>query len=337
MVFEQMKVIVISGTHSDNEKTVFAREVLSLVPGSVFIKIGHGPKKSEAENGFYQCGTPFSEIVKEHRGMEYLILESESVQKDIEPVLTLYITGADKNGPAGFAGNRADIVSGTVLNTHAVRVFSEKSGLPEETIKRIIWLAGARLEEVTAVILAGGKSIRMGRDKAGLEISGTTLLDRIFCALSGNFDEIILNTSAGSSLAVNGVRSVQDHYPNCGPLGGIYSGLDAASHDLVFIVACDIPDINIGLVRKLLSFSENYDIVIPSFVEGRSEPLYSIYRKSVLGPAAELLEGGKLRIAELFGKVRTKVLLVENTGWYVNLNTPEDYNTYIEKTERTGG
>jgi molybdopterin-guanine dinucleotide biosynthesis protein A len=128
---------------------------------------------------------------------------------------------------------------------------------------------------------------------------------------------------------------VVDIIPGKGPLMGIYSGICASSSFVNFVIACDIPVINIPLLKELLSHSFLYDIVVPSFGQGTYEPLFAVYTKRIITPAKTLLDNDQRRVASLFSLCKTKIMETADKEWYTNLNTPQDYAYFIEKVPGT--
>jgi molybdopterin-guanine dinucleotide biosynthesis protein A len=112
---------------------------------------------------------------------------------------------------------------------------------------------------------------------------------------------------------------------------GICSCLKASSNDLCFITACDIPEIKTGYILKMLEMAPESDIVVPVSDSSGYEPMYALYRKSVIAPAWELLQSGKLKISPLFDMVVTKYIPFDGDGWYHNLNYRNDYQEFSRK------
>jgi len=110
---------------------------------------------------------------------------------------------------------------------------------------------------------------------------------------------------------------------------GIASALGFSENEVNFVTACDIPDIEVSFVRRMLVEAEGFDIVIPVDKDGRSEPLFAVYNKSVLGPINEVLRKGGRKISDVFSRCRVKY--VELEGDIVNLNTKAEYEEYLEK------
>ena len=158
---------------------------------------------------------------------------------------------------------------------------------------------------MTAIILAGGKSLRLGRDKALEEIGGKSLIERVIERLSSLGNEIIVVISSSDQLPDLSASRVVDIYPGKGALGGIYSGLRAATSFHSLVVACDMPFLSIALLRYLVETCPGFDIVIPR-VAGNIEPLHAVYSKNCLTPIEAMLDEGKLRIADFFPAVRVR-------------------------------
>ncbi len=188
----------------------------------------------------------------------------------------------------------------------------------------------AKFINVTAIVLAGGKNTRMGGvDKSLLPVKGIPMIRHIADQLHSHFSEILIGGDVAKYNFL-GYRVIPDVSKGMGPLMGIYSCLLASGSDLNFITACDIPDINISLVSKMLELAADADIVMPVHGEDSFEPLHAIYRKTVIPVARELLDEGRLRIAGLFGVLKTKFIPFDGREWYYNLNYPADYNDYNE-------
>jgi molybdopterin-guanine dinucleotide biosynthesis protein A len=161
------------------------------------------------------------------------------------------------------------------------------------------------VSQVSAVILAGGRSRRLGVDKALLKLDGEWLLERIANALARLSDDLFAVVDDLDKLGHLRLRTVADARPGLGPLGGIYSGLLAMRHERGLFVACDMPLLNLNLLRYMVSLSSDFDVVIPR-IGHNVEPLHAIYSKACVAPIAELLERGDLRIVHFFPRVRVR-------------------------------
>lgn len=191
---------------------------------------------------------------------------------------------------------------------------------------------------MTAIILAGGRGLRMKADKAGLAVGDRTLLGHVLFQLVPNFEEVLVSVSKGQKVGLKQrprpgesprIRIIDDEIPGQGPLGGILAGLKAAANDASAVVACDIPDINIPLLRSLARAADDAEIAVPVGPVGHFEPLFAVYRKSAVPEIEALLQSGERSILPLFGRCRTTVLRIEDAAWLRNLNTRTDYESYI--------
>lgn len=336
-VLQIVKTIVIAGAHSNVGKTRLACQIQTLLQNAVYIKIGHGTSKEGKQGVFYHTGTPFDVIRSRHENADYLIIESNSILTEITPACTVYLTGEPQKPSAIEAQKKADIIKGSRITKETVEQLRTRLGLPQTIIHKIIWFSGARPVHTTAIILAGGKSSRMGRDKASLDINGKQSLIRLRQLLAPYFDEIIVSVNREKAVSLDGVRIVRDNKDGQGPLMGIYSALRQSHSATNFIIACDIPNVNMTLLFELLSQSEDHDIAVPSFTQGEFEPLFAVYTKHVVPAAQKLLEAHRRRIACLFEVCETAVVSSSDNAWYVNLNTPDDYRNYCKNAQPVAG
>ena len=185
------------------------------------------------------------------------------------------------------------------------------------------------IDNVTALILAGGKSSRMGADKALLEFQGKPLVQIILDRLQLLFTRIVLSVNSPDALRQFPVDRVVDRYPETGPMGAITSVLEGGEAR-IFCVACDMPFLNPALIQYLCSL-EDCDAVVPVW-KSRLEVMHSIYSKAILTPFRTLLEQRRFRIANAFPEVRVRyvedeeICRIDPEGASCrNLNTPEDY------------
>lgn len=158
---------------------------------------------------------------------------------------------------------------------------------------------------MTSIVLAGGKSRRLGRNKAVEEIGGQRLIQRVIDRLSLLGNEIIVVASSKDQPPDLGLRKVVDIYPGKGALGGIYSGLKESPSFHSLVVACDMPFLCIALLRYLMELSPGFDIVIPR-VGKYVEPLHAVYSKNCLEPMEAMLQKGKLKISGLLDAVAVR-------------------------------
>jgi molybdenum cofactor guanylyltransferase len=195
---------------------------------------------------------------------------------------------------------------------------------------------GSRMAEATAIVLAGGKSSRMGRPKALLPFDSEPLIAHIVRTLQYLFGEIVVVAAPGQDLPSLPVKLVRDDIAYQGPVGGIYYGLKASGGEFSLVTSCDVAFLNSRFISYLISQIANYDIVVP-YWEGRFQPLQAIYRRSVLPLLKGQLERGELRPVYLFDKVRTcrigedEIRRFDPDGLsFFNMNTPADYDRALQ-------
>jgi molybdopterin-guanine dinucleotide biosynthesis protein A len=183
---------------------------------------------------------------------------------------------------------------------------------------------------MTGVILAGGKSLRMGRDKAFLELGGTAVIERVISALGGITERLIIVTDDPLKYAGYGLETASDIYPGVGVLGGIHTGLSYMREDSGFFCACDMPFINPDLVKFIIEKRGRASAAVPR-VGGELEPLFAVYSKNCLKPAEDAIKAGEKRIISFFDNIKVKEIpeaeiksIDPDLLSFMNLNTPED-------------
>jgi molybdopterin-guanine dinucleotide biosynthesis protein A len=184
--------------------------------------------------------------------------------------------------------------------------------------------------KITGIILAGGKNLRMGKNKAFLEIMGQRIIDRTKQLFVDLFDEVFLVANSPLDYLDLNLRVVSDLFPEGGALGGIFSGLFHASHSHAFVAACDMPFLNKALISHLSALSPGYDIVIPKTEDGW-QPLHAVYSQKCLPFMEDLLQEKNLKIIDFFPKVKKREVTTEEIlpfdpqlVSFLNVNTPED-------------
>lgn len=186
--------------------------------------------------------------------------------------------------------------------------------------------------EISIALLAGGKSSRMGKDKALLTYDGKTFLERLieeFC----DFDEILVSVRDENQYELEKygkkVKVIADEKFEKGPLEGIRRALSESKNDFVFVSAADMPFMTKDLPQYIADFlCSDYDLYLP-LVDGRAQPLCAVYKKSLLPVLENQLAAGELKLSLLFDKVRTKFISMEkssiNKKIFLNVNTPREY------------
>lgn len=161
---------------------------------------------------------------------------------------------------------------------------------------------------MTSIILVGGRSLRLGSSKALEIIGGKSLIERVVERVKLVSSQTLIVTSPRQlALPVAGeVEVLVDLYPGTGPLGGIYTGLLASPSSYSIVVGCDMPFLNIELLRYMIELSRDFDAVVPRLGEGKVEPLHAIYAKGCLDNMKTQLEHNQLRIARFLNTVRVR-------------------------------
>ena len=161
---------------------------------------------------------------------------------------------------------------------------------------------------MTAIILAGGKSSRLGRNKALQVIEGKNLIQWMIDRLATLSTEIIIATAHGEAIPCSSAvrtKTVADIYPGKGPLMGIYSGLMASSSSRAIVVSCDTPFLSVSLLEYMARICSIFDVVVPR-IKDKLEPLCAVYSKNCLVPIRVLLEQDERRIRKLYSMVKVK-------------------------------
>ncbi len=182
---------------------------------------------------------------------------------------------------------------------------------------------------MTGIILAGGKNRRIGKNKALLKIGEKQIIKLIVEKLKIVFDNVLVVTNSSFDYQFLGIRVVQDIVSKRGPLGGIYTGLLISQSEYNFICGCDMPFLNVDLLRFMSSEIDDSDAIIP-VVKGFVEPLHSIYSKRCLSAIRFHLEAEDLKVKNFFSQVKCKYLSEDKIKKYdsqllsfFNLNTSQ--------------
>jgi len=187
--------------------------------------------------------------------------------------------------------------------------------------------------EVSGVVLAGGKSKRMGMDKRHLSVHGKPLLDRVTSILLELFPEVLLVLAEEDiSRQDDRIRIVTDLIPDCAAVGGLYTGLYHSRYSRVFVVACDMPFINPAVIGLFLQKIDATDIVVAQLVSGL-QPLHGLYSKQCLPVLKDMIDDRDLRLQNIADKQGLTVHRVPETEIkrvdpqllsFLNVNSPAD-------------
>lgn len=188
------------------------------------------------------------------------------------------------------------------------------------------------ISDVTGVLLAGGKSRRMGEDKRFLSIGGQTLLDHGVSVLQTLFQDVCIVIAQDSPLLSTTAPVVRDLVPDCGSLGGLYTGLREVRTTHIFVAACDMPFLNLNVIRFMVGLKEAADIVVASW-NSRLQPTHAIYGKRCLPVLEDMIHRREMAIQGLCEHRSLRVRLVTENELsaidaeglsFVNINDPSD-------------
>ena len=197
----------------------------------------------------------------------------------------------------------------------------KREGLLQMTLKK----------NCTAIILCGGKSSRMGFDKALLSVNNTYVLLETYQKLATIFESVVLVTDDCRKFPAvfSNCHMWEDEYSEQGPLGGIVTALEKMTTDFLFVTACDIPNISVKDISRLVSEAMDNDVVL--FAKGEKyETLCARYSNRCLPIFKEQLDNNQYRIRANFDQLRLKVLAVSETNKLHNVNRPEELKLWQE-------
>jgi len=203
--------------------------------------------------------------------------------------------------------------------------------------------------DFTAIILSGGKSIRLGEDKAFLRINNLTIVERIYNLLQNIFPEVLIISNESNNYKFLTNKIFNDIYVGFGPLSGIHSGLFHSETENNFIISCDMPFVNHDAINFIISQNSNHDIIIPKS-KNKFHSLCGIYKKTCLANSENLLKSAsskintqngktKVKLFDLINSVNTNFLEISNEKFFnddlfFNMNSIEDYEYVKSKLKK---
>jgi len=183
---------------------------------------------------------------------------------------------------------------------------------------------------MTGIILSGGKSSRMGANKAFLHVGGERLIDRTVRIFKEIFPEVILVTNSPLDYLDQDCTIATDIIKGKGPLGGIYTGLFHASHERIFMAACDMTFLNRAFIKYMMDHCADFDIVVPELPDGL-QPLHAIYSRRCLPAIKRLIDKDQLKITGFYKGLKKLTIPEDVTKrfdpkgmMFINVNTEED-------------
>ena len=183
---------------------------------------------------------------------------------------------------------------------------------------------------ISGFILAGGKSRRMGTDKALLAFQGKPLLEHMIKLVEPFCDNIAIS-GQNFDYSTFGTKMIPDLYADCGPIAGVFSALKYSVSDWNLLVSVDVPFVNEELFLFLISNIGDYDCIIPKNISG-VEPLIGLYHGRILPVIEELIKSGDYRLTNLLSKLNTRYLdcndlIKKYPRLFMNINRLEDYQS----------
>ena len=181
------------------------------------------------------------------------------------------------------------------------------------------------------VILAGGKSRRMGRDKLALMFEGTTLLGSAVYRFKEEFEDVYISVDDAGKYDNIAEKKIVDILPGAGPLSGLHAALAVLPSESVFLVAADLPFATAGAAKRVIELCGEKETCIIELPNGKLEPLFGCYRKSLLSRCEEAILAGDYRMTEIILGADSRLVTPYELGtlWdeklITNINYPEDY------------
>lgn len=198
------------------------------------------------------------------------------------------------------------------------------------------------MDNVTGVVLAGGASQRMGRNKAFLELDGRSLIEVVIERMESVCAEVLVVAGDAQLYASLGVSVIEDRFRGVGALGGLHAGLEAASHELSLVVGCDMPFLNLDLLRAFAGWAEGFDVaVLRHGEEEYVEPLHGAYRRTCLPVMEAAIRAKRRRIVSFFPHVQVRYVTLTDVApfdpdlrSFRNVNTPQEWQAVQAEWER---
>lgn len=184
--------------------------------------------------------------------------------------------------------------------------------------------------DICAVILAGGKSSRMGSNKALLDFGGRPLISVLVDRIRHITNQILISSNDPNPYEFLNLPVIPDQYRGHGPLAGLHAAMLWNECPLYIVLACDLPNLQASLLLKLADLAKGYDVAIPRTRDGLAHPLCAVYRRTCLPEVENSLLRGDSKIIEILMQSSLSIRWVgPEEGHYrdadlANINTPED-------------
>ncbi len=253
-----------------------------------------------------------------------VVCESSALRQVLRPDLLLLVCGAP-GGPWKPSAIEA--------RPHADRLVRWRDDGPDMALDEL-QLDGGRWRmslAAAAIVLAGGASRRMGRDKSLLDVDGQPLIAHVIAQLDPWLAPVLISANEPEKYAFLQRPVIPDAVTGQGPARGIASALAASPRERNLVVACDIPHIDRALGRSLLHALVGADVAVPVDPQGHLEPLFAAYRRRAEPALRTLLDAGGRRIADAYAGLRVRRLVPEPNRRLVNLNTRADWIDFFDR------
>ncbi|MDP2722983.1 MAG: molybdenum cofactor guanylyltransferase [Bacteroidales bacterium] len=185
--------------------------------------------------------------------------------------------------------------------------------------------------ELTGIVLSGGKSRRMGKEKGLCHFRGKALITYAIDTLKPLCRTLIISANDKiDQYELLDYRVISDEIPDAGPIGGLYSCLRQSQSAINLVISCDTPFVTIEVYQELLKYSHDYQAVVPIHENGFIEPLTACYHLSCISVVQQQLTAGNFKMMDLLEKLNTKYVRIESAiegskaSLFHNLNSPED-------------
>lgn len=183
--------------------------------------------------------------------------------------------------------------------------------------------------KITGIILAGGKSSRMGRDKGWIELNNKPLINYAIEALKPYCDQILISSNSKEYKSL-GYHVYEDKIKNCGPLGGIYSSLLHSSTQRNMVLSCDMPLVSTELIKYVLDKCIEGKLSLPIHGANFMEPLCAVYPLEAIQHLEKFIKEGKLKLIDLVNSIPTEQIMIDPSNYFyhpdlfLNINRPGD-------------
>ena len=184
--------------------------------------------------------------------------------------------------------------------------------------------------QATGVVLAGGKSKRMGYDKAFLEVGEAAMIKQVASELKKVCNEVLIAGGTEEYGELLGLPVIPDRIPGRGPLSGIHAALGAAKNSKCLVTACDMPFVTAALARSMITQADGYDVAVPTHGI-HLQPLFAVYDKNCIGPIEQSLLNNVRKVIDFYPLVRVNYVnekylraIADIDFAFFNVNTPDD-------------